>query len=114
MVAAGEVAARDPTLHCPGSVVGRCFLCGGHRVVHDPVYRTLPAGTVRFRRRRRPLVAARAGLRDPSRDRPLPAVLPHLSPPGDGVRRSRVTSDLWAVWGGSKTDPVRDVEHTPS
>ena len=69
------------------------------------LHRTLPAGTVRFRRRRRPLGAARPGVRDPSRHRPLPALLPHLSPPGIGVRRFRMASDLYAVWGRSVDGP---------
>src|SRR5665647_616028 len=97
MVAAGEVAVRDPTLLCPGSVVGGRLLRSGHRVVRDPVHRALPAGAVRFRGRRRPLGAARPGVRDPSRHRPLPALLPYVSRPGNGVRRTCVALDLWAV-----------------
>ena len=43
-----------------------------------------PRGLVRLRGRRQPLVVARPGVRDPSRHRPLPALLPHLSPPEPG------------------------------
>ena len=49
--------------------VGR-LLRGRHRLVRDPVHRALSARAVRLRRRRRPLVAARRGLRVPARHRP--------------------------------------------
>ena len=60
--------------------VHRRLLRGGRGLVRDPVHRELPARAVRLRGRRRPLVAARPGVRVPARHRPLPAVLPPLSP----------------------------------
>ena len=60
--------------------VRRRLLRGRRRLVRDPVHRALPARAVRLRGRRRPLVAARPGLRVPARHRPVPAVLAQLSP----------------------------------
>ena len=69
-----------------GSAVRGRLLRGRHRVVRDPVHRALSAGAVRLRGRRRPLVAARPGVRDPPRHRPLSALLPQLSQPGADIR----------------------------
>jgi hypothetical protein len=54
MVAAGEVAARDPAPRCPGSVVGGRLPRRGHRMVRDPVHRVLWAGW------RQPVASTRA------------------------------------------------------
>ena len=112
LAAAGEVAARDPALPCPHRPVGGSLLRGRLRVVRDPLHRTLSAGAVRLRCRRRPLVAASRGICVPAGHGPIPAVLSQLSFPSCSCARSQgparaLCCELAAEWSGPLLDPRR-------
>ncbi len=79
MAAARQVVPGHPSLHHLVLPVDRGVLLRGHRLVRDPLHREVSEGSVRLRRRRRPLEPAGVCVRVPPRDRPLSPVRARLS-----------------------------------
>ena len=75
---AGQVAPGSAPLRRAAVPRGRRRRGSGDRMVRDLVHRSLPARTVRLRRRGRPVGAARAGVRIPPPHRLLPTLQPPL------------------------------------
>ena len=78
MATAGQVAPGSAPLSRAAVPRAGCRRGSRDRVVRDLVHRSLPARTVRLRRRGRPVGAARAGLRIPPPHRLLSPLQPPL------------------------------------
>ena len=68
-----------PALHRAHRAVALRDRGDRHCLVRHPLHRTLPAGTLRFRGRGRPLEPPGGRLRIPAGHRPIPAVQPRLN-----------------------------------